>query len=201
MSPISRLYSIWIALAFGLVAVAAQGQRPFQAQPYNITLTDQSPTLEFYPNVTGSGDTAWNVSYSGSSWTTWSASALNNGVGVSKHWTNRSGSAISFQFYGTAFYVWGTLHSGSTTLTIDGMTIQTTEAPTTTASSPTAPAATPSSTAVPIPGSSNPPPILARAEGLGAGYHNISVAFQSRGGQGGWEVQGVTLTLPVGQPG
>ena len=40
--------------------------------PYNVTLTDQSAIIRFFPHRDGEVDDNWNTTYSGSSFAEWS---------------------------------------------------------------------------------------------------------------------------------
>lgn len=51
-------------------------------QPYNITVTDQSPLFQYAPFRDGPIDAAWNVSYSGTPDASWTPDAV-IGSGVS----------------------------------------------------------------------------------------------------------------------
>ncbi|KAI9638693.1 uncharacterized protein MKK02DRAFT_43102 [Dioszegia hungarica] len=200
----------WLTLLLSLavllpLSLAQSSSANVNVQPFNLTLSSQSPTLFYYPNFTGSGLSSWNVSYSDSSWSTWSPSSLNNGVGSSVHWSNLSDSSVTFSFYGTAAYIYGKVYGGATYLTVDGVTVQTSEnGESTTMGMESETSASPTATsAVPGPVASGTPrmdtrPLLAKVEGMGAVWHTVSVKFQ---GRGGWEIMGVTMTMPVGARG
>lgn len=90
-------------------------------------------------------------------------------------------------------------------MTVDGVTVQTSEnGESTTMGMESETSASPTATsAVPGPVASGTPrmdtrPLLAKVEGMGAVWHTVSVKFQ---GRGGWEIMGVTMTMPVGAKG
>ncbi|PPR00557.1 hypothetical protein CVT26_009889 [Gymnopilus dilepis] len=85
--------------------------------PYNITISDDSPTLTYSPYRDGPLTGGWNLTCSGSDDSTYSPQ--NFCVGSSSHRTSYTGASISLQFEGTAAYIYGTAPAGSYVLQVD----------------------------------------------------------------------------------
>lgn len=89
-----------------VVAIAATGLLSLvNAEPYNITLTDVSPTIQYLPSRDGDPTTTWNTSYTISG--QWNSAPGSIGQGESLHYTEADGASASVGFVGTAVYVWG----------------------------------------------------------------------------------------------
>ncbi|KAF8890553.1 hypothetical protein CPB84DRAFT_1398182 [Gymnopilus junonius] len=110
--------------------------------PLNITISDDSPTLNYLPYRDGPLTGGWNVTCPGSDDSTWFPQSFC--VGPSSHRTSFVGASVSVQFVGTAAYFYGTAPSGSYVLQVDNQVV----------SSP-----------------NSPPGLLAKAEGLTYGQH------------------------------
>ncbi|KZT69802.1 hypothetical protein DAEQUDRAFT_726112 [Daedalea quercina L-15889] len=80
--------------------------------PYNVSLTDQSAIIRFFPHRDGAVDDNWNVTYSGSSFAKWSYDNT-FGAGVSSHRTTLVGAYILIDWAGTAVWLYGTGEKGS----------------------------------------------------------------------------------------
>ncbi|EPS99024.1 hypothetical protein FOMPIDRAFT_1125411 [Fomitopsis schrenkii] len=92
--------------------------------PYNISLTDQSAVVRFFPDRDGAVDDSWNTTYSDSSFSEWSYDDT-FGKGVSSHRTTSVGAYILIDWAGTAVWIYGTASKGSYNVTIDqGSTVQ-----------------------------------------------------------------------------
>ena len=117
---------------------------PGNPLPYNVSLTDQSAIIQFYPHREGPIDTQWNVTYSDSVFAKWSYDNT-FGAGVSEnfvilsmheiliypilliqtslHRTTYVGATCIIQWAGTAVWVFGgTSNDGSYTVSIDDST-------------------------------------------------------------------------------
>ena len=75
------------------------------AEPYNITIYDESPTITYLPSRSGDSTTTWNSSYTISG--TYNNQSGQMGLGESYHYTTADGASASLGFVGTAIYVWG----------------------------------------------------------------------------------------------
>lgn len=91
-------------------------------QPYNVTLTSDSSTLNYYPSRTGASPETWNVTYTSSDWSTYTPNA-SLGIGESPHFTTHIGAWVSVGWVGTAVYVWGLAGVGVYTFSVDGQTV------------------------------------------------------------------------------
>jgi hypothetical protein len=210
-----QIFPLLILFAALVTSTAAYD---FGNQSYNVTLDSASPVLTYTPNTINNGSFGWNQTYTQSPWSAVGAPAYDPtlsqapiGNGSSIQWTNTSGAAVSFGFYGTGFAVLGMVYQGRSELTIDGMTISTTASVSQTSASQTmAPVA--SSTASPGPMTGSGPtydtrPILSQAQGLDLGWHQISLAYYEVDnvdpfdGPSGMEVYGARLVMLNGQNG
>lgn len=81
--------------------------RPVISAPYNITLNSTSPIITYTPSRTGPSESTWNVSYTESSWSTWTNQTI--GLGTPYHYTRARGAGASISWLGTAIYVYGGL--------------------------------------------------------------------------------------------
>ncbi len=91
--------------------------------PYNITITDDSPTIAYLPSRSGPSSSTWNVSYTSSPWSTYVQDST-IGTGTSSHYTTFIRATATVGWVGTAAYVWGLAGSGVTTFTLDGNVLQ-----------------------------------------------------------------------------
>ncbi|PCH36712.1 hypothetical protein WOLCODRAFT_140558 [Wolfiporia cocos MD-104 SS10] len=85
---------------------------------YNISLSDQSAFLRFFPQRDGPLNTMWNVTYSGSNYADWSTSN-NFGIGTSSHNTTFIGAYLLVDWTGTGIWFDGTMEDGAYTVQID----------------------------------------------------------------------------------
>ena len=155
-----------------VLALAATASNASTSQPYNISITDQSPLISYSPSTIGDGVTgSWNISYSASPWTSFDAGQYNEGLGQSSHWTTSTPAYASFSFVGTAVYAFGNQTDGNSYFVIDGVTAET---------------------------NINATGLLAKAEGLSEGLHNAQLSWK---GAGGINVTGFTMTVGVGDAG
>ncbi|WRT69479.1 uncharacterized protein IL334_006465 [Kwoniella shivajii] len=99
--PSSRLtQSILFTISlFGVMITSVQAAK----QPFNISVSDQSPTITYYPSRSGPPDQSWNVTYSDSSWSSYLNQTI--GQGVSTHYTTHIGANASLGWWGTALYL------------------------------------------------------------------------------------------------
>ncbi|TFY62940.1 hypothetical protein EVJ58_g3540 [Rhodofomes roseus] len=86
--------------------------------PYNISLTDQSAIVRFFPHRDGTIDGSWNVTYSGSSFADWSYDHT-LGAGTSSHRTTLAGAYVVIDWAGTAVWLYGTAAADSYNVRID----------------------------------------------------------------------------------
>ncbi|EPS94122.1 hypothetical protein FOMPIDRAFT_1134898 [Fomitopsis schrenkii] len=92
--------------------------------PYNVSLTDQSAIIRFFPHRDGAVDDNWNTTYSESSFAEWSYDNT-FGKGVSSHRTTLIGAYILIDWAGTAVWIYGSGSKGSYDVAIDqGATAQ-----------------------------------------------------------------------------
>lgn len=75
------------------------------AEPFNISITDQSPTITYLPSRSGDSAQTWNSSYTISG--SYNAQPGSRGLGDSLHYTTADNASASVGFVGTAVYVWG----------------------------------------------------------------------------------------------
>ena len=139
---------------------------------YNVSITDQSPLISYSPATIGDGTTSWNISYTGSPWTSFQTGQYNEGVGQSYHWTEAALAYASFSFTGSAVYAMGNSTSGVAYFVVDGV----------------------DGTAM-----GNTTGILAAAEGLEMGLHKVQ--FSWKGGLGRVNLTGFTFTVGIGSLG
>ncbi|WWC73475.1 uncharacterized protein I206_107445 [Kwoniella pini CBS 10737] len=90
-------------------------------QPYNITVSDQSPTITYSPSRSGPSDQTWNVTYTESSWSSYLNQTI--GEGISAHYTTHIGANASLGWWGTAAYLWADANENDAQVTIDGTQI------------------------------------------------------------------------------
>jgi hypothetical protein len=101
-----------------LIVLAASALVCVSATLANITVTDQSPTIKYFPSRWGNSAETWNVSYTGNDWSTFSPGNLSQGT--SNHFTTFIGATATLGFRGTAVYVLGTASAGDFTVTVGG---------------------------------------------------------------------------------
>ena len=95
------------------------------ATPFNITATDQSPTIKYTPSRHGDPAQTWNVTYGDDwEWSIFEPGALRYGPSV--HWTYFIGATATFGCKGTAVYVRGTAPKGEVLITVGGEDISNT---------------------------------------------------------------------------
>lgn len=88
---------------------------------YNITVSDQSPTISYTPYRDGDIASSWMVMYTNSPESTYDAShnTTNLSSGTSLHTTTYQGASLEIQWKGTAIYVYGSGSVGAYTTTLD----------------------------------------------------------------------------------
>jgi hypothetical protein len=101
-----------------LAALASLGS--VLAAPTNITVTDQSPTIKYFPSQIGDASRNWNVSYADNSWSNFTSGTI--GTGASNHFTTFIGATASFSFKGTGIWIQGTGES-NVAVTVGGTAI------------------------------------------------------------------------------
>lgn len=69
-------------------------------QPYNVTITNDSPTVSYTPYGDGDAKGGWNMTCSGSNDKTWIPHSFC--VGDALRWTQSLGAGLSVDFFGTA---------------------------------------------------------------------------------------------------
>jgi hypothetical protein len=85
--------------------------------PYNITVTDQSPTIKYSPSRYGADPAqTWNVSYDAQTWSDFERGAIRSGT--SDHWSVQVGATATFGFKGTAVYIYGGASVGDATVSV-----------------------------------------------------------------------------------
>lgn len=89
-----------VAVVAGLALLSAT-----LAEPYNISITDQSPTITYLPSRSGDSAETWNSSYTISG--SYNPDPGSLGQGDSLHYTTADGASASVGFVGTAVYIWG----------------------------------------------------------------------------------------------
>ena len=92
--------------------------------PYNISVTDQSPTIKYKPSRYGDPAQTWNVTYGGDDWIDFEPGAIRERPSV--HWTYFIGATATFGCKGTAIYVWGSAQEGEVSTTVGGEDISNT---------------------------------------------------------------------------
>lgn len=91
------------------------------ATPTNITVTDNSPTINYTPSRSGDSSQTWNVSYTGNDWSTTTPGNLSQGT--SQHLSYYVGATALFSFKGTAIYIAGTASATNAEVTVGGTLI------------------------------------------------------------------------------
>ena len=89
--------------------------------PFNITVTDQSPTIKYTPSRHGDPEQTWNVTY----YDLGLPGAIRGGLSV--HSTYFIGATATFGFKGTAVYVRGSAEEGAVSITVGGEDISNTK--------------------------------------------------------------------------
>lgn len=87
----------------------------------NITVTDNSPTINYSPSRSGDSAQTWNVSYTGNDWSTTSLGSLSQGT--SQHGTYYIGATATFGFRGTGIYINGSATGSDAEVTVGGEVI------------------------------------------------------------------------------
>lgn len=121
--------------------------------PYNLSLTDNSPTITYLPYRSGPSDLGWNVIFSQSP--AWLNTTDVTGQRASQHYTTAKGASATVGWVGTAIYVFGSAAAGSVTIMIDGTGNN---------------------------GVSSPQGLVGIVEGLEYGWHNMTVQVMDAGG-------------------
>ncbi|WRT69463.1 uncharacterized protein IL334_006449 [Kwoniella shivajii] len=101
-APVGRCgIGIFILPILSLFAISIQAVK----QPYNISISDQSPMVTYYPTRSGPSSITWNVSYTESLWSNYSLNTI--AQGVSSHYTVSTNANASLGFWGTDVWLWG----------------------------------------------------------------------------------------------
>ncbi|OCF38829.1 hypothetical protein I317_07371 [Kwoniella heveanensis CBS 569] len=87
-------------------------------EPFNVSVSDQSPTISYQPSRSGPADTTWNVTYTESSWSNYVNQTI--GQGVSSHYTTHVGANATLGWWGTAVYLWGEAADQDIQVVVDG---------------------------------------------------------------------------------
>ncbi|WWC65663.1 uncharacterized protein I303_108284 [Kwoniella dejecticola CBS 10117] len=87
-------------------------------EPYNISVSDQSPTITYSPSRSGPSSQTWNATYTDSPWSEWMNQTI--GEGTSSHFTTHVGANASLGWWGTAVYLWADASENDAQVTIDG---------------------------------------------------------------------------------
>jgi hypothetical protein len=87
----------------------------------NITVTDNSPTINYSPSRSGDSYQTWNLSYTGNDWSTTSPGNLSQGT--SQHLTYYIGATATFGFKGTDIYINGSAAGFDAEVTVGGEVI------------------------------------------------------------------------------
>ena len=120
--------------------------------PYNLSITDNSPTITYLPYRSGPSETGWNVTFSQSP--LWLTTTDVIGEGTSQHYTTARSASASIGWVGTAAYVFGSAAAGSVSLMVDGTGN----------------------------GVSSPQGTVGMVEGLEYGWHNLTLQVIGTGG-------------------
>ncbi|WWC93029.1 uncharacterized protein L201_007993 [Kwoniella dendrophila CBS 6074] len=125
LSPLSRL--LLLAL-LSVLSIPSGVHADTGKTLFNVTVSDQSPTITYSPSRSGPIDQTWNSTYSGSSWGSYTNQTI--GQGISSHYTTHIGANASLSFWGTSVYLWAdvknaqdlqvTIDKNQTTKKIDG---------------------------------------------------------------------------------
>jgi len=93
------------------------------AQPYNWSISDQSPLIAYTPLFRGDKTTTWNSTYSLSSWSDYGIAGYLAlvGRGRSAHISTAPSATAKVGFNGTAVYVWGEAFQLSAVIFVDGV--------------------------------------------------------------------------------
>ncbi|WWD20102.1 hypothetical protein CI109_104576 [Kwoniella shandongensis] len=86
--------------------------------PYNISVSDQSPTIIYKPELDTYPNLGWNLTYTDSSYATYSPDAI--GKGISAHNTTVQGATATLSWLGTAVYVRLDASVGNVSVVVDG---------------------------------------------------------------------------------
>lgn len=135
-----------------LLALLSSAAKAMSLEPYNLSLTDNSPTITYLPYRSGPSDSGWNVTFSQSP--AWLKTADVIGQGTSRHYTTAAGATASVGWVGTAVYIFGSAGAGSTRLTVDGSEN----------------------------GVTSPQGTIGVLEGLDYGWHNLTLEVTGTGG-------------------
>jgi hypothetical protein len=87
--------------------------------PYNITVADQSPTIEYSPSRYGADPAqTWTVTYNDTMWTGSEPGSVR--LPPSYHFSTHIGATATFGFKGTAVYIYGVASVGDAAITVGG---------------------------------------------------------------------------------
>ncbi|WVQ96185.1 hypothetical protein IAU59_003288 [Kwoniella sp. CBS 9459] len=87
-------------------------------EPFNVSVSDQSPTISYHPSRSGPSDSTWNVTYTESSWADYVNQTI--GQGVSSHYTTFVGANATLGWWGTAVYVLAEAADQDIQVVVDG---------------------------------------------------------------------------------
>jgi hypothetical protein len=107
-----------VLFAFALLASLAAS---VSATLTNISVTDNSPTINYSPSRSGDSYQTWNVSFTGNDWSITSPGNLSQGT--SQHLTYYIGATATFGFRGTAIYINGSATGSDAEVTVGGEVI------------------------------------------------------------------------------
>jgi hypothetical protein len=103
------------------VALLVLGVASISATLTNITVTDNSPTINYTPSRSGNSAQTWSVSYTGNDWSTTSPGNLSQGT--SQHLTYYIGATATFGFKGTGIFINGSAKGTDVEVTVGGEVI------------------------------------------------------------------------------
>ncbi|WVF68647.1 hypothetical protein IAT40_003417 [Kwoniella sp. CBS 6097] len=118
MSPCSSRSGLFSLLLFVLALIISPLSAFAAKEPFNVSVSDQSPTISYGPSRTGPSDSTWNVTYTDSSWSTYVNQTI--GQGISSHYTTSVGANATLGWWGTAVYVWAEAADQDIQVIVDG---------------------------------------------------------------------------------
>jgi len=93
--------------------------------PYNITVSDQSPTIKYTPSRHGDPAQTWNVTYLDGDWSDFEPGAIREEASI--HYPYFIGATATFGCKGTAIYVGGSAEEGEVSISVGGEDISNTK--------------------------------------------------------------------------
>jgi hypothetical protein len=99
------------------ILVATLASNAVAQQPFNISVSDQSPTITYSPAREGTTPSIWQVSFDGNPGP-YTPDQIPNGP--SAHSTDFVGAGVKIGFMGTACYAWGSAVQGGVEMRVAG---------------------------------------------------------------------------------